>query len=149
MKKVICGICLISLIMMFSSPMNGQPIRLFAGTYTEDGEKGLFLFDLNRAEGTFKLVSSSDAGPNPSYFCISKKYGMIYASNETMKFKGAKGGGLTALRYNAEKNLTEKISEMPVPNGGPCFISLSVAENFLFMANYSGGSVAVIKLDKN
>ena len=149
MKKSICIICLISLIMMISSTINGQPIRLFAGTYTESGEKGLYIFDLNRAEGTFKLVSSSDAGPNPSYFCISKKYGMIYAANEVMKFKGSKGGGLTALKYDAAKNVAEKISDMTVPTGGPCFISLSVAEDFLFMANYSGGSIAVIKLDKN
>lgn len=147
MKKSVCIIYLIFLIMMFSSSVNGQSIRLFAGTYTESGEKGLYLFDLNRAEGTFKLVSSSDAGPNPSYFCISKKYGMIYAANEEMKFKGGKGGGLTALKYDPQKGVAEKVTDLLVPAGGPCFISLSLAEDFLFMANYSSGSIAVIKLD--
>jgi 6-phosphogluconolactonase len=147
MKKSICIIYLISLIIMFSSSVNGQTIRLFTGTYTESGEKGFYLFDLNRAEGTFKLVSASDAGPNPSSFCISKKYGMIYAANEEMKFKGGKGGGLTTLKYDPLKGVAEKISDLLVPNGGPCFISLSLAENYLFVANYSGGSIAVIKLD--
>jgi len=133
--------------MIFSSSSNGQPVRLFVGTYTEAGEKGLYLFDLNREEGTFKVISSSDAGPNPSYLCISKKNGMIYAANEVMKFKGVKGGGLTALKYDAKKGVAEKINDLTVPNGGPCFISLSFAEDFLFMANYSSGSVAVVKLD--
>jgi len=147
MKKSIMLIYSIIIVMMFSSSTYCQPIRLFAGTYTEAGEKGLYLFDLNREEGTFKVISSSDAGPNPSYLCISKKNGLIYAANEVMKFKGVKGGGLTTLKYDAKKGVAEKINDLPVPNGGPCFISLSFAEDFLFMSNYSGGSIAVVKLD--
>jgi 6-phosphogluconolactonase len=38
---------------------------------------------------------------------------------------------------------------MTVPNGGPCYISLSPDNRFLLVANYGGGSVAVVKLDEN
>jgi 6-phosphogluconolactonase len=147
MNKSILGICVIFLIMMFATSCQSQPIRLFAGKYTEAGEKGLYLFDLNRKEGTFKLLSESDAGPNPSYFCISKKHGLIYAVNEVMKFDGIPGGGMTTLNFDARTGVIEKVKELAVPNGGPCFISLSPGEDFLFMANYDGGSVAVVKLD--
>ncbi len=82
---------------------------LFAGTYTEKGEKGLYLFDLNRGQGTFKLLSEADAGPNPSYFCISKKKGLIYAADEVMEFNGVKGGGVTALRYIPESGVLKKL----------------------------------------
>ena len=135
--------------MVFSSSCNSQTIRLFTGKFTEAGEKGLYLFDLNREEGTLKLLSESDAGPNPSYFCISKKNGLIYAANEVMKFNGVQGGGVTTLRYDAKTGGIEKINELTVPDGSPCFISLSPNEDFLFMANYTGGSVAVVKLDDN
>ena len=147
MKKLNLFIYSIFLIMMFSSSCNSQPIRLFTGKYTEAGEKGLYLFDLNREEGTFKLVSESDAGPNPSYFCISKKNGLIYAANEVMEFNGVNAGGVTALRYDAKTGVVEKVKELAVPKGGPCFISLSASEDFLFLASYSSGSVAVVKLD--
>ncbi|MBA4322312.1 MAG: hypothetical protein C0408_05780, partial [Odoribacter sp.] len=43
----------------------------------------------------------------------------------------------------------EKVKEIPVPNGGPCFISLSHEEDFLLIANYGGGSVAAVRLDKH
>ncbi|MDO9580308.1 MAG: lactonase family protein [Bacteroidales bacterium] len=109
--------------------------------------KGLNIFDLNPEAGSFKLLSESDAGPNPSYFCISKKNRLIYAANEVMEFKGVKGGGLTALSYDAKKGAVERVKELIVPYGGPCFISLSPNEDFLFMANYSSSSVAVVKLD--
>ena len=78
--------------MIFSNSCWGQTIRLFAGRYTEDGGKGLYVFDLNREEGTFKLLSEADAGPSPSYFCISKKKELIYAADEVMEFNGIKGG---------------------------------------------------------
>lgn len=147
MKKFVSIINLILFIMILSSSCKNETIRLFTGTYTEGGRKGLYIFDLNREEGVFKLISESDAGPNPSYFCISRKHGLIYAANEVMNFKGIKGGGLTTLKYDAKTGGTEKLKELAVPNGGPCFISISASEDFLFMANYSGGSVAVIKLD--
>lgn len=93
--------------MISFSNANGQ-IRLFTGTYTEGPQKGLFIFDLDREAGTFKLVSGNDAGPNPSYFCISKKNGFIYAANEVGDFNGVKGGGVTALSYDAKTGVTKK-----------------------------------------
>jgi len=148
MKKLNLFIYLILFIIMLSSSCKNESIRLFVGKYTEEGEKGLYLFDINLDKGAFNLLSESDAGPNPSYFCISKNNGMIYAANEVGKFNGFKGGGLTTLRYDAKTGVIEKLNEIAVPNGGPCYISLSYNEDFLLMANYSGGSVAVVKLDE-
>jgi 6-phosphogluconolactonase len=107
----------------------------------------LFCFDLNREAGTFKLLSEAEAGPNPSYFCIAKKSGLIYAADEVMEFKGVKGGGVTTLKYNPQSGNIEKVKELLLPDGGPCFISLSPAEDYLLMASYSSSSIAVVKLD--
>jgi 6-phosphogluconolactonase len=148
MKKIIYSLSAIILIMMFSTSTYSQSIRLFAGRYTDTGGKGLFVFDLNREQGTFKLLSEAEAGPSPSYFCISKKKGLIYAANEVMEFNGVKGGGVTALKYIPETGLLEKVKDLLVPDGGPCFISLTPAEDFLMMASYSSSSIAVVKLDE-
>jgi 6-phosphogluconolactonase len=148
MKKTLNLICALTIIMMSSTSGYGQPIRLFAGTYTEKGEKGMYLFDLNREQGTFKLLSEADAGPSPSYFCISRKKNLIYAADEVMEFNGAKGGGVTALRYTPETGTIEKVKDLLVPDGGPCFISLSPGEDYLLMASYSSSSIAVVKLDE-
>jgi 6-phosphogluconolactonase len=137
----------ILLLMILSMSVRSQPVKLVAGTYTESNEKGLYLLDLNLESGTFKMLSKSDAGPNPSYFCISEKNGMIYAANEVMNFNGLTGGGVTALKYNDKGKGIEKIKQLAVPNGSPCYISLSPGNDYLFLANFTGGSVAVIKLD--
>jgi 6-phosphogluconolactonase len=147
MKKYNLTIFSILLFILTSFSISNGQIRLFTGTYTEGTVNGLFIFDLNRESGTFTLVSGNDAGPNPSYFCISKNNKFIYAANEVGDFKGVKGGGVTALSYDAKSGAAKKIGELPVPNGGPAFIAISPGNDYLFFANYSGGSVSVVKLD--
>jgi 6-phosphogluconolactonase len=149
MKKYLSSILVIALVILTSQLSFSQPIRLFAGRYTDTGGKGLYLVDLNRESGTFKELSEAEAGPNPSYFCISKKRNLIYAANEVMQFNGVNGGGVTALRYDLKNGIFEKVKDLLVPDGGPCFISLTPDENFLLLANYSSSSITVVKLDAN
>jgi 6-phosphogluconolactonase len=147
MKKTILLLCSIFVIIMSSFSLSDGPVRLFTGTYTKGQEKGFFIFDLNREAGTFKLVSESDAGPDPSYFCMSKNRDFIYAANEVNNFKGVKGGGVTVLRYDAAAGTAKKIGDLAVPNGGPAYIAISPNDDYLLLANYSGGSVAVVKIN--
>lgn len=147
MKKYYLYIKLLFLAVLVSGACNAQVVRLIAGCYNEKGGKGLSVIDLNRNLGTFKLVTETDAGPDPSYFCISKKNGLIYAANEVMTFKGKKGGGVTTLKYDDKTGAVDKVNDLVVPDGGPCFISLSPDEDYLLMANYSSSSIAVVKLD--
>ena len=137
------GVLLLLILTSCSTPST----RLFVGRYNDTGGKGLYLYDVNLEKGNFKPVSENDAGPDPSYFCISGKNGYIYAANEVMDFQGAKAGGVTALSYDKETGKIEKLKDLAVPYGGPCFISLSPDDEYLLMANYSSSSVSVVKLD--
>lgn len=145
--KTIIKIYAFVMLLMTTSYSFSQNVRLFAGRYTETGGKGFTLLDLNPETGAFKLITDAESGPSPSYFCISRSKGYIYAANEVMDFKGAKGGGLTTLKYDKTKGTVEKISDLLVPDGGPCFISLSPDEKYLLLANYSSSSLAVVKLN--
>ncbi len=122
--------------------------KLFVGKFTETGEKGFCIYEMNSNTATLSLVSEWDAGPNPAYFCISGKNGFIYTINEVSEFSGTPGGGLTTLKYSKKTGLIEKINTILVPDGGPCYISLSPENTYLFLANYEGGSVTVVKLDE-
>jgi 6-phosphogluconolactonase len=148
MKKIKYSLFILFLILMFSCIEKIEPTKLFVGRLTEKGENGLLLFSLEKEMGTLKLITETDAGPNPSYFCFSKKHSLIYAANEVMDFMGGKSGGVTTLRYDNKKDSIFKLNEIAVPDGSPCYISLSPSEDFLFLANYTGGSINVIKLDK-
>lgn len=123
---------------------------LFVGGYTENkDENGLSVYSFNPENGTLKLLSGYDAGPSPTYYCYSNNSNLIYSVNEVNEFNGHQGGGLTTLKYNKSEKTLNKLNEFSVPNGGPCYISLSPDRGFLFIANYPSGSVAVVKLDLN
>jgi 6-phosphogluconolactonase len=139
----------LTVLLGFAAASCKKDLKLFAGSFTVGNEKGLSLFDFNERKGTLKLVSKTDAGPNPSFFCFSERHKLIYAINEVMEFRGRPGGGITTLKYDPETGLIEKLNEILVPYGGPCYISLSADSDFLFIANYASGSIAVVKLDKN
>ena len=139
-------IYLFLLIMGLLSTGCRKNLTLFSGGYTEGDAKGLSVFSFNIKNGNLELKAESDAGPNPSYFCFSEDAGIIYCLNEVDEFKGQKGGGLTTLRYDSKTGSSEKLGELLVPRGGPCYISKSHDGGYLFLANYGSASVAVVKL---
>ena len=146
-KRYFYLVMVLLLPILFSCDVSAQTTRLYVGKYAGEGEKGLHIIDVDLAKGIFTPVSESDAGINPSYLCISKKRGLIYAVNEVGRVKDRRAGAVSTLRIDPQTGKAEKINEITVPNGGPCYISLTADEGFLLVANYGGGSVAVVRLD--
>jgi 6-phosphogluconolactonase len=126
-----------------------EKMRLVTGCNTETGENGIYVYNFNPIEGTLELISGSNAGPNPSFFCFSGNKKLIYAANEVTGFDGKKGGGITTIEYNDDFLGITKMNKILIPNGSPCYISISPDNDYLFVANYFGGSVAVFKLNND
>lgn len=121
--------------------------RLLIGSFSKPGDKGLSIYNFNSRSGELTQVSQADVGPNPSYFCYSEENNILYVANEVMQFKGEFGGGLSTFKLNEENASFEKLHEMRIPYGGPCYISMSPDSGYLFLANYPNGSVAVVRLN--
>jgi 6-phosphogluconolactonase len=150
MKKTVRLITILAILIGFAVSSCKKEYKLIVGGFTQkEGDKGLSVFSFNSNTGKLKLLSESDVGPNPSYLCFSKKNNLFYVLNEVMEFKGEFGGGLITLKYNDKTNEFEKLNELRIPYGGPCFISMSADSGYLYTANYPNGSVSVIKLDYN
>lgn len=139
-------------ILVFSALLTGckQPeTRLLVGSFTKPGDKGLSIYNFNNRNGELTPVSQADVGPNPAYFCYWDENNMLYVANEVMEFMGEFGGGLSTFKYNEENASFEKLNEMRIPYGGPCYISMSPDSGYLFLANYPNGSVAVVRLNSS
>jgi 6-phosphogluconolactonase len=149
MKKSNFSVLILILLFVSCISVNSQISRLYVGKYTGQDERGLHIIDVDFSKGTFNMVSENDAGNNPSYLCISRKRSIIYTVNEVGRINGVRAGGVTALKLDVKSGITDKIKELAVPNGGPCYISLTPEEDFLLIANYGGGSIAVVRLDGN
>ena len=125
----------------------GKLPLLYVGKYNDRGGAGFQVVELDPGAGLFRLAAEVEAGANPSYFCIDGEQGLIHAINEVDELRGQKTGGITTLALDAASGALRRTGEMAVPNGGPCYISRMPAGDYLLVANYGGGSVAVVRLD--
>ena len=153
MKRSILKLLTMALIPVLIGCGNAQQIsKMYVGVYTgRDVVNGLHVIDVDFTNGVFAPVSDADAGPSPSYICVSKKHNMLYAANEATQTidDGVRVGSVTALKLNADGSIAEKVKEVYLYNGGACNVSLTPEEDFLLLAHYGAGSISVVRLDSN
>jgi 6-phosphogluconolactonase len=113
----------------------GGATRPFVYVGTQDGTIEVRMLD--RATGALASVTSVAAGTNPSFLAPSPDHRFLYAADEGQDEVAAFAidsatGGLT--------ELNRKSSE----GGGPAYVSVDASGKWVLVANYGGGTVAVL-----
>jgi 6-phosphogluconolactonase len=134
---------LLALLMLCSSTLPAQHFYLFAGTYTSNGSKGIYVYDFDAATGKVALVSSTDSADNPSYLCISPDGNFVYAVNEVSR---QQSGLVAAYRFNKTNGTLQLINRQLSGSENPCHISITNDAKWLLVANYSGGSLSALPI---
>jgi 6-phosphogluconolactonase (cycloisomerase 2 family) len=125
-----------------------RKIFAYVGTYTTkmDGGgngEGIFLFELNPRTGELLNRKLAAKTPNPSWIAIhpSRKY--LYAINEVTTFEGG-SGSVTAFGVDETTGALHELNVVSSQGAGPAHMSLDATGRFAFVANYAGGSIAVL-----
>ena len=133
-------------------PARSKSGKLFAyvGTYTSavDGGangEGIYLFEMDTHTGELanrKLVAKV---PNPSWIVIhpSKKY--LYTINEVNNYVG-NTGSVTAFSIDPSTGDLTLLNTVSSGAAGPAHMGLDAQGKFAFVANYGGGSIAVLPI---
>lgn len=122
---------------------------LFVGTYTNLGAAGVYTCRLDGSTGKVDMLSvAEDAGPNPSFVAIHPNQRFLYAVAEVNSFKGDGSGGVTAYQIGHQGKLT-KINEQSTIGTGPCHLVVDQTGQYLIVANYAGGSVAMLPISSD
>jgi len=123
---------------------------LYAGTYTEGTRsEGIYLIRMDRGSGQLQRVGSVDAGPNPSFLAIHPNGRVLYAVNELEQFNGRPTGAVSAFAIERASGALTRLNEQPSEGGAPCFVSVDRSGRALLVANYAGGSVALLPIEAN
>ncbi len=120
---------------------------LYVGTYTESTKsEGIYLVRMDRRSGELRRVGAMDAGPNPSFLAIHPNGGVLYAVNELEKYKERPTGAVSAYAVARETGALTRLNEQPSEGGAPCFVSVDRSGHAVLVANYAGGSVALLSI---
>jgi 6-phosphogluconolactonase len=124
----------------------GEPVSVYAGTYTGPKSKGIYRFEFDSTTGTPGSLMLAAETPSPSFLALHPNGKLLYAVNEVNEFKGEKGGALSAFAIGKEGTLS-LLNQASTGGPGPCHLSVDSQGKVVIAANYSGGSVISYRLN--
>jgi 6-phosphogluconolactonase (cycloisomerase 2 family) len=133
---------LIAYVGTFSSPLRDVPktqVDLPPGNGA-----GIHMFRVDRNTGALTPYGVIESGTSPSCLAINRAGTRVYSANETDRVDGGKEGSVSAFDIDRPDGKLHLLNTMRSGGAGPTYVSLHPSEKFLLVANYLGGSVAVV-----
>jgi 6-phosphogluconolactonase len=122
-------------------------LLVHVGTYTDRGRReGVYALRADVATGALRPVGASAVGANPSFLALHPRRRALYAVSEVGDFGGRPTGAVGAFALAADGALTPLGTPRATHGGAPCHVSLDRTGRFALVANYGGGSVAVLPI---
>ena len=117
-----------------------DPDLLYVGTYTDS----IHLVRMDRRSGELLQVGAVKAGANPSFLTIHPNGRVLYAVNEVEPT-----GAVSAFAIESATGGLTRLNEQPSGGGAPCYVSVDRSGRVALVANYAGGSVALLPIEAN
>ncbi len=108
--------------------------------------RGIHLFEANRNTGELAPLGIYEMGTSPSCFAVNAAGTRLYSANETDRVGEDNQGTVSAFAINAADGNLRLLNTVPSGGAGPTFVSFHPSGRFLLVANYFGGSVAVLPI---
>jgi 6-phosphogluconolactonase len=116
------------------------PFRLFIGTYTRAGGKGIYTLQLDPNTGSFSTPTVAAETPNPSYLTLSPDQSTLYAVSEAEAMAAA-------FRVNRTTGALDALPGSQQAGGkAPCHLTVDTTGRVLLVANYHTGVVASLPI---
>jgi 6-phosphogluconolactonase len=129
-----------------SAEARAQWAPFYVGTYTDAGSRGIYRCRLDTRSGALdEPVLASESG-NPSFLALHPNGRILYAANELQSYAGQRSGSLSAFAIDSAAGSLRLLGQQPSGGADPCFIAVDHAGRNILVANYTGGSVAVLPL---
>jgi len=108
--------------------------------------RGIHIFQVNRGTGALAPAGIHEMGTSPSCLALNVSGTRLYSANETDQKGEDKQGTISALAINRANGKLDLLNTVGSGGAGPTFLSIHPRGRFLLVANYFGGSVAVLPI---
>ncbi|MDA7921899.1 lactonase family protein [Verrucomicrobiales bacterium] len=137
-----------------------RPLIAYVGTYTSPlknmletqvdlppgNGRGIHLFKVDRSTGKMTPAGLHEMGTSPSALAFNADKTILYSANETERIGEAEAGSVSAFSIDAGSGALTLINSVSSVGKGPAHLSLHPSGKFVLVANYFGGSVAVLPI---
>ncbi|HRX79698.1 MAG: lactonase family protein [Planctomycetaceae bacterium] len=136
------------------------PLMAYVGTYTSPLQnvrptqvdlppgngRGIHLFQVDRATGAMTPCGLVEMGTSPSALAFNGARTHLYSANETERIGEKEAGSVSAFAIDPVDGKLKLLNSVSSGGKGPAHLSVHPSERFVLVANYFGGSVAVLPI---
>ncbi len=157
---VVAGTSLTARVLKAQSSANTEPLIAYVGTFSSPlrdvpptqvdlppgNGRGIHLFSVDRATGAMTPIGNFSMGTSPSCLTLNAKGTRLYSANETDHVGDGREGTVSAFEVNRSDGKLERLNTVRSGGAGPTYVSVHPSGRFLLVANYFGGSIAVLPI---
>ena len=164
--SLLTSVALVAAISLLGSPAqaqpkeDGKPLMAYVGTFSAPlrdmlptqvdlppgNGRGIHLFQVNRDTGAMTPAGIHEMGTSPSCLAVNTKGTRLYSANETDRVGKDKEGTVSAFAVNPEDGQLKLLNTVRSGGAGPTYVGIHPSGRFLLVANYFGGSIAVLPI---
>jgi 6-phosphogluconolactonase len=115
-----------------------QPYYVYVGTYTSL----IYICQFDPLKGALRSLGTAPGSMNPSYLAIHPGRGYLYAVNELPESEAA----VSSYSIDPRTGLLTLLNKECTQGAAPCYVSIDGTGEYLFVANYTGGSVIMFPI---
>ena len=131
-------------------PSAAGGMLVYFGTYTTGTtSKGIYVSRLDPATGKLTAPELAAETTSPSFLAVHPTGSFLYAVNEVNTFGGQAGGAVSAFAVDRRTGLLKALNQQSSQGAGPAHLVVDREGRNVLVANYGGGSVAVLPLGKD
>ena len=135
---------LIAYVGTYSSPLhNVRPTQV---DLPPGNGRGIHLFQVDRATGAMAPCGVYEQGTSPSCLALNAAGTRLYSANETDRMGADDSGSISAFTINRADGQLKLLNTVSSGGAGPAYLSVHPSGRFVLVANYFGGSVAVLPI---
>jgi 6-phosphogluconolactonase len=122
---------------------------VYFGTYTGEKSKGIYVSHMNPATGQLTPPELAAEVTSPSFLAVHPTRNLLYSVNEVNTTDGKPGGGVSAFSIDRATGKLTLLNQESSKGAGPAHLIVDKEGRNVLVANYGGGSVAVLPIDRD
>ena len=125
-----------------TTPLPAKTYRAYVGTYTaKTNSKGIYEFQFDGATGRMSAMEVAGDTKDPSWVVVHPSGKYLYSVNEM-----GKASTVSAFAIDSKNGKLTLLNQLPSFGEDPCYLSFDRTGKFLFVANYTSGTVAAFPI---
>ncbi|HEX9187196.1 MAG TPA: lactonase family protein [Vicinamibacteria bacterium] len=124
-----------------------KPMAVYVGTYTDGTSRGIYRTTFDPSTGSLTEPVLAAETKNPSFLALHPSGRFLYAVGEISSFEGAKTGAVSAFAVDPRTGDLALLNQQASEGTGPCHLVVDKAGKNVLVANYGGGTVAVLPIE--